>query len=250
MLSKNFLKYINALQQKKHRKLHEAFLVEGEKSVAELLASTTYQASHVLGTAEFLQTHRSAQGASGIEWIEASPAELQKAGTFKTAQQALAIAKIPAAPSSPTFPLQQWVLALDGVNDPGNLGTLIRIADWYGFADLICSPDTVDVYNPKTISASMGSFLRVRVHYAALESYLDQCPQPVLGAYLEGESVHTARLPQAGVLVMGSEAHGIRPALSARITQKVTIPRFGAAESLNVAVATAILCDRIRQQHP
>ncbi len=134
-------------------------------------------------------------------------------------------------------------MALESINDPGNLGAIIRIADWYGIEKILCSSDTVDFYNPKVIAASMGSFLRVQVQYGDLSELLKNTALPVLGAFLDGTNVHKFQFPTEGILVIGSEAHGISPALEKIVTEKITIPRTGKAESLNAAIATAIICD-------
>jgi TrmH family RNA methyltransferase len=168
--------------------------------------------------------------------------ELAAFGTLEHNDGALAIAKQKetALPSEVT----DVVLALDDIRDPGNLGTLIRIADWYGIKHIICSPTCVDWHNPKTISATMGSFTRVSGHYTDLPSYLKKEKAPVLGAFLDGKSVHEFTFPKSGILVIGSESHGIGKDAEKMVTERVTIPRFGTAESLNAAVAGAIILDR------
>ena len=140
------------------------------------------------------------------------------------------------------------ILALDGVSDPGNLGTIIRVADWYGIKHIVTSTDSADAYNPKTISATMGSFVRVSVSQVELPEYLQTLNMPIYGAFLDGQSVHTTDLSAKGVLLMGSESHGIREQCAKLVSDKITIPAFGEAESLNVAMATGIILDNFKRQ--
>lgn len=242
MLSKNQSKLLRSLQRKKIRQQEGLFLVEGGKAVRELLAGNW--PLHSLYVSQKFAADVAIP--AGIQPVVCTPEALAAAGSLVTNRDAIAVAKI-LPEAAPQQQSGEWTLALDGINDPGNLGTLIRIADWYGIRQLVCSPDTVDVYNPKVIAASMGSFLRVRTYYRPLGDWLDNLQNvPVLGAYLEGTSVH--QLPpisSGGVLLMGSESHGISAELAERISCRVTIPSFGGAESLNVAMATAVLCDNL-----
>lgn len=170
---------------------------------------------------------------------------LQAIGTLENNQTALAVVQIPDYPSEIDF-TNKLVLALDGINDPGNLGTIIRTADWYGISTIVCSTDTVDVYNPKVINATKGSFTRVHVVYEDLVSVFAKHKQiPIYAACLEGEPIYGKRLEQPAVLLMGSEANGIRLDLLQHASHKISISRFGNAESLNVGVATGILLDRL-----
>jgi len=168
-------------------------------------------------------------------------------GSFQTNNAAIAVADtLPNAPLRVTA--GEYAVALDGIQDPGNVGTILRIADWYGIRKVICSEDTADVYNPKVISASMGSFTRVRTYYCDLPAYLHQhAGTPFLGAFLDGDDVHRFVFPPLGLLVMCNESKGIRPEVEALITHKVHIPRYGSAESLNVGIATAIICDNVKR---
>ncbi len=152
-------------------------------------------------------------------------------------------------PRESPLDFQDWILALDAVRDPGNLGTIIRLCDWYGIGQLVCSPDTVDCYNPKTLQATMGSIARVKVVYAELERVFNQSGTPVFGAFIGGEPVYEADFPQSGILLMGSEAHGISDSLAKMVGRRIGIPPFGkpGAESLNVAMATAILLHELRR---
>lgn len=248
MLSKNQAKRIRTLHRKKMRREQNLFLVEGEKITVELLESN-WPIDSLYITESFGQRYSALIAKKGINPSYATSADLTAAGTLISNNAAIAIVAMPQANHTPSS--AGWILALDRINDPGNLGALLRIADWYGISQLVCSPDTADCYNPKVINASKGSFLRVAVSYQDLPTYLQALPAntPILGAYLAGKNVHNS-LPNTntGVLVMGSEAHGIDPSLASLITHPITIPAFGAAESLNVAVATAIICDNLRRQ--
>jgi TrmH family RNA methyltransferase len=174
-----------------------------------------------------------------------SAAELEQVGTFSSNNAALAVLPIPQyAPFAPAA--GQWTLVLDNVNDPGNLGSIIRVADWYGIRHMLCSSDTVDAFNPKVIASAKGSFLRVKLHYGELEPWLRHATQPVYGAFLDGESVHQLTLPPAGgLIVLGNEANGISPAVTAHVSRRITIPAFGQAESLNVGIASAVIVDNL-----
>ncbi|USD65405.1 RNA methyltransferase [Vibrio sp. SCSIO 43136] len=243
MISKNQLKLLRALGQKKQRKAHGLFLVQGEKNVLEL-ANSTLVVKQIFATHEFIELHRSEL--SNFECIEASLDDLTKASTLVSNNAAIAVVEIP---NTETPKAQGLMIALDGVSDPGNLGTIIRVADWYGIKHIVASRDCADPYNPKTISATMGSFGRVTVSQLDLPSYLEQSNLPVYGAFLEGDSVHKTDFAAEGIVLMGSESHGIREHAAKCVTDKITIPAFGGAESLNVAMATGIILDNLRRQH-
>ncbi len=241
MISKNQVKLIRALSQKKQRKLQQLFLVQGEKNVLELL-NTNLVIKHLFGTPEFIKNNAVQLNAQPI--IEADESALAKASTLVSNNAAIAVVEMPALPA---LPQEGLILALDGVSDPGNLGTIIRVADWYGISTVVASLDCADPYNPKTISATMGSFGRVNVVQTELETYLKEINLPIYGAYLGGESVHQSKFTDNMVLVMGSESHGIRGNISEFINHKITIPGFGHAESLNVAMASGIILDNIKR---
>lgn len=241
MVSKAVAKYVHALHLKKYRLRHGAFLVEGGKSVLELLRSGL-QTERVLVTAEFAP--KLPVGLPTIPVDVVTEEELTGLGTLTTNNTALAIARLPAE-----TPLQSatpgLLLALDQVRDPGNLGTLIRLADWYGLPGVVLSETCADPWAPKTVAATMGSFTRVPVWQRDLPAWLATLPAhlPVFGADLHGDNVHHLTLAPAGVLVMGSESHGLTPEVEARLTQRLHIPGRGQAESLNVAISAAILLD-------
>ena len=246
MVSKALGKYVQSLHQKKYRQRHGAFLVEGGKSVLELLSSDL-ETEHVLVTAEFASQNH-AQLPARLPLSIATEAELTQLGTLATNTTALAVARLPEEkPLPPTLPEAALLLALDEVRDPGNLGTLLRLADWYGLPGVVLSPGCADAYAPKTVAATMGAFARVRVWERDLADWLPTLPLGVgiFGADLTGDNVHRLTLRPAGVLVMGSESHGLTPGVAAALTRRLHIPRGarGGAESLNVAVSAAILLD-------
>jgi TrmH family RNA methyltransferase len=246
MVSKALGKYVQSLHQKKYRQRHGAFLVEGGKSVLELLSSDL-ETEHVLATAEFASTHH-AHLPDGLPLAIATEYELTQLGTLATNSTALAVARLPAEkPLPPTLPEAGLLLALDEVRDPGNLGTLLRLADWYGLPGVVLSPGCADPYSPKTVAATMGAFARVQVWERDLAEWLPTLPAGVgiFGADLQGDNVHHIKLRPAGVLVMGSESHGLTPSVEACLTRRLHIPRGakGGAESLNVAISAAILLD-------
>jgi TrmH family RNA methyltransferase len=242
MLSKATVKFVKSLQVKKYRKQEQCFLVEGAKSVQELLASD-FEIVKLIATDKFLSEVKIPLH---VNVVEASEKELETMGEFQTNNSALAVARL--KPNTPvTIGLREYGLVLDDIRDPGNLGTIIRTADWYGINKIIASQETADFYNPKVISATMGSFTRTHIFYTDLTSFLSGTQHTVYGAYLEGADVHEVDFAPAGLILVGSESHGITPALQKSVTQKITIPRYGKAESLNAAIATAVICDNLRR---
>jgi TrmH family RNA methyltransferase len=248
MISRNKQKLIKSLQIKKYRKLHQMFLVEGAINIKELLTSD-FEIEHLFVTPDFLNENEALLKSSQVNYELADEKELTEAGTLESNNAALAVVKM-----KEEQPLRveqgEYVLVLDDVRDPGNLGTLIRIADWYGITKIICSEQSAEHYNPKVISATKGSFIRVAMHYCDLKTYLSNLMQkgiPVFGAFLSGRNIHELQFPQTGAVLLGNEASGIREELEAFVTNKITIPRFGGAESLNVAVASAVILDNVKR---
>jgi len=243
MISHKWAKLIKSLHLKKYRKAEQLFFVEGEKAVLEVLASNwTVQA--LFATEPFIAAHPMAVKNTAL-LQSCSSDELVKVGTFSSNDAALAVIAMPKWPAFVPAP-DSWTLVLDNINDPGNLGTIIRIADWYGIKHILCSPDTADCFNPKVIAAAKGSFLRVQLHYLALADVLANTTLAVYGAYLGGENVHHLTLTeQGGYLVLGNEANGISTDIGSHISRKITIPAFGKAESLNVGIAAAVICDNL-----
>lgn len=245
-LNSTTARFIRSLRFKKHRQKEHSFVVEGAKNVQELLFSR-YEVRMVVGTSSFLATHKSLEQYTTTVF-KTDETTLATLGTFGTNKTALAVAYLPqytiSAPTKDT-----WGLVLDNIHDPGNLGTMVRIADWYGIPALICSPNTVDLYNPKVLHASMGSFTRIKVYYTSLATFLENSSWPIIGASVKGDSIYQTPLPLPGVIVIGNETRGISSALFPLIPKKISIPRYGLAESLNAAMAAAIVCDNWKRQN-
>jgi TrmH family RNA methyltransferase len=236
MLSKAKIKFIKSLQIKKYRKQEQCFIVEGAKSVQELLHSD-FEVVTLLGTSEFLS---SVNPAKHVEVIEVSVKELSGLGEFQSNDATMAVAR---QKPNEFLPIEagEFALMLDDIRDPGNLGTIIRTADWFGITKIIASTETADLYNPKVISATMGSFTRIRMYYTPLTEYLQRFTLPVFGTYLSGTTLRQVDFGKGGLILIGNESRGIHPELEKFVTQKVTIPKFGNAESLNAAIATGII---------
>lgn len=244
MISKQTAKFLKSLQIKKFRKEHGCFIVEGEKSVNELLGSP-WVVREIYATTQFIEKHVEKWSKSNL--IEVTEKELTAVSSFKSNNSALAVVEI-LEHSFYMPPVNKISIALESVNDPGNLGTIVRIADWYGIEQIYCSSDTVDMFSPKVISSTKGSFTRVKVFYTNLEEIIKGSDIPVIGAFLNGESIHQYKYDGEGVvLLMGSESQGISHQLEKLVKTKVTIPAYGVAESLNVSIATAILCDNLKR---
>lgn len=243
MLSKSQISLFKSLQHKKFRKVHGLFVVEGYKSVAEFItAGFSIQAIYHTGAIASKMLNLSAK----INFQEISLDDMGKVSSLTTPQDVIALVKIPEWPALNTQLLKQkYTLVLDGVQDPGNMGTIIRTADWFGIKHIICSEDTVDAYNPKVVQATMGSLARVNIYYANLEQTLPALKIPIYGALLDGQNIYTTNFTGEGLILMGNEGNGIRPGIQQLINHAITIPRLGEAESLNVAIATAIICSEI-----
>jgi len=245
MISKNKLKFLKSLQIKKNRKEEGLFLVEGEKSVAELLHSD-FQIHAIYISESFFQTNSELIKKGHFEYELCTDDELSKAGTFATNNAAIAIAGIKAN-TQLMLDKNEFGIMLDQIKDPGNLGTIIRIADWYGISKVVCSDDTAEMYNPKVIASSMGSFTRVQLYYCNLKKYLGSLKEvPVYGATLSGENIHHCKFQTPSFVMMGNESNGISEELKRMLSKEISIQGFGKAESLNAAIATAVICDRLR----
>ncbi|MEM6840924.1 MAG: RNA methyltransferase [Bacteroidota bacterium] len=248
MVPKKTLKLIKSLQLKKYRHQEKLFLVEGAKSIAELLASS-FRIKTLIGTPVFIDQHMSLiqRRSPAPEVLLADESVISSAGSFKNNNAGIAVVEMLTLQLPPET-ISGYALALDTIRDPGNLGTIIRVADWYGISAIISSPETADEYNPKVIGASMGSFLRVPFYRTELVSYLQKVTQPVYGTLVnQGVSVHELNFAKQGLIVLGNESEGISPEVADCVTQAVHIPCFGEAESLNVSMATAIICDNLRR---
>lgn len=235
MLSKNEVKYIKSLSHKKHRDEERLLIAEGPKLAEEILKSD-FVIKHVYATNEWLSKHSS----MAAPVTEISPSELINISNLQTPNEVLVIAKQKVLSREPVLP-NNITLALDGIQDPGNFGTIIRIADWFGINQIVASEDSVEEYNPKVVQSTMGSICRVDVWYKDLPQWIEQIQVPVYGALLNGQNVYELKAIKEGLLVIGNEAKGIRELLKTKITHRVTIPKIGGAESLNAAVATGII---------
>ena len=247
MISKNKIKYIRSLELKKNRNKEGKFVAEGFKVVDDLLA--LQPADLIVATQEWLHgKHLAAQ----TEVIEVTEEELKKVSFLQHPQQVLAVFR-QATSGDYSINTSELSLALDGVQDPGNLGTIIRIADWFGITHIYCSQDTADVYNPKVVQATMGSIARVKVEYGNLLALVESLPAdvPVYGTLLDGDNIYQQTLENRGLIVMGNEGKGISPALAKQVNRRLLIPNFpegrATADSLNVAIATAITCSEFRR---
>jgi len=236
-LSNQHIKFIRSLGQKKYRQKYMQFLVEGEKSVNELLTSS-YDVERLYIQSEHLSN---VILASGIETIECTSKEMERISTLKSPPGVLALVNFP---NQTPLKLRwdEWTIVADGINDPGNLGTIIRVADWFGIDKVLCSLDTVELYNPKTLMATMGSFSRVDVYYCLLEELLAESEIPKYFALLEGESIESMGSPKPGLIVIGNEANGIRAELQNLPHIPISIPGMGKAESLNAGISAGIIC--------
>jgi len=245
MISKNKVKYLKSLQLKKIRKIHREFLVEGAKSVLELLKSD-YVVKDIFLTENFLNCYENQLNESKVAYEVCTQKELEVVGSLITNDSAIAVAEIK---ENKFLGIEEdeFVLALDDIKDPGNLGTIIRIADWFGIKKIICSEETTDFYAPKVISATMGSFSRIAVYYCNLEEYLLKSGKKIFGASLSGDNVHHVAFGKAGIILLGNESRGINTNNNKLINTSIKIPGYGGAESLNVAIAGAIICDNLRR---
>ena len=247
-LSKNKIKYIRSLELKKFRKEEKVFLAEGPKLVGDLLGHFACQL--LVALPSWLAAHPEAHAE---ETIEATEEELTRASLLKHPQEVLAVFRIPEYPTDTDLPAQTLCLALDDVQDPGNLGTIIRLADWFGIEHIFCSAGTADVYNPKTVQATMGALARVKVHYCSLPQLIESLADiPVYGTFLNGNIIYAESLSAHGLIVMGNEGKGVSPEVERLINKKLYIPNYPqereTSESLNVAIATAVVCSEFRRR--
>ena len=240
MISKNQIKLITSLHQKKYRQVHRLFIAEGEKVIAEFLASN-YDLEYLFVT-DYATLFDTIDLKNSI-----SVADLSKISCLSTPNNCLAVFKMPVVKPISTTGLK---LVLDGIQDPGNFGTIIRLCDWFGIADLVCSTNTVDLYNPKVVQATMGSMARVDVNYCNIATYIEKSELPVFGTFMEGKNIYKQQLPENAILILGNEGNGITDEIEKLVTYKIAIPRFGAlqkTESLNVASAAAIFLSEFKR---
>ena len=261
MLSKAKIKEIQALGIKKFRDEQGLFVAEGDKLVSFLLQS--FECECLIASAQWMMSTQGDFDTKGCtsslctivakECIVAEEDEIQKASFLKTPQSVLAVFRKPHCKVEEANPASQLVLALDCIQDPGNLGTIIRVADWFGIGHIVCSPDTADAFSPKTVQATMGALANVKVYYTNLEEYiLQNSTSPVYGTFLTGDNIYASNLTQQGIIVMGNEGNGIRPEIESLINKRLHIPSYppdrNTTGSLNVATATAIVCAAFRSK--
>lgn len=240
MVSKNQIKLITSLQQKKYRIANQLFLAEGVKVIQELIQSD-FELEHLY------TTQNDFKDVSDSKKTLIQESDLKKISALSTPNSCLALFKIPAAKEIFDSGL---IIALDSVRDPGNLGTILRLCDWFGVKQILCSKETVDIYNPKVVQATMGSIARVNVSYVDLNGFVSQSKSTVFGTFMDGENIYKTSLPKEGIIIMGNEANGISDELENLIKRRLSIPRFGdiqKTESLNVATATAIVLSEFRR---
>ena len=255
MISKNQIKFIKGLELKKFRKSSQSFVAEGPKLILDILPY--FQCKILIAKTEWLRNHTKETSlyCKSTEIIEVNEEELLRVSFLKSPQEVLGVFTIPHHEMDlHSCARQRLCLALDDVQDPGNLGTIIRIADWFGIEDIFCSPGTADVYNPKTVQATMGAIARVRLHYLPLAETLRQteCDYPIYGTLLEGKNIYERDLKNNGLIIMGNEGKGLSPEIRRLVTDSLYIPSYPTdrptSESLNVAIATAIVCAEFRRR--
>lgn len=262
MISKNQIKYVRQLEQKKFRRSEGLFVAEGTKVVGDLLAHSRPRA--VFATAEWCEKYAGNKRKADVDVdgvfsdynvqsiFEVSEEELRRLSFQQHPQQVLALFPLPSPSAVSEVSVSQLSLALDGIQDPGNLGTIIRIADWFGISHIFCSEDTADAWSPKVVQATMGSIARVNIFYIDLSRLIGSLSPdfPVYGTLLDGDNIYAHSLTPHGLIVMGNEGNGISPAIRSLVNHRLLIPSFGSpgAESLNVAIATAITCSEFRRR--
>ncbi len=251
MLSKTKIKFIRSLEQKKFRKQENAFIAEGPKCVGDLLRED-FKARMIVATSEW---QCPITLSDDVEFIEVTEAELSKTSLLQHPQYVLGVFEIPTSASMASDVKKELILALDNVQDPGNMGTIIRTADWFGIKSIICSQGSADAYNPKVVQATMGSIARIHIQYVEdMTRYLSLLPSdiPIYGALLDGENIYSTSLSKNGVIIMGNEGNGISENVRKCLTHKILIPQYPldhpTAESLNVSIATAVILSEFRRR--
>ena len=241
MVSKNQIKLISSLHQKKYRIAHQLFIAEGVKGINELLQSN-FELEHLYVTIDEFKS------VSTTQKTVISDADLKKISALTTPNTCLAVFKIPK--EKPVLN-KGLIVALDTIRDPGNMGTILRLCDWFGINQVVCSKETVDLYNPKVVQATMGSIARVNVNYLNLKDFLETTSLPIYGTFMDGEDLFNSEITNEGIIILGNEANGISKEIEELVTKRITIPRFGnlqQTESLNVATATAIVLSEFKRR--
>lgn len=243
-MTKAQIKFIQSLSRQKYRKEHNAYLVEGDKNAKEWLQSGCKVQYIAANSSWFNINETLVKKHPEAALIPAEDFELEKITSLQHAQQVLLVVEMP-APLPFVQAKKEWSLFLEKIQDPGNMGTIIRTADWFGIRQIVCSPDCVEIYNPKVVQASMGSLLRVNIIEMDTKDFLQKNNQPMYAAYLGGTDMRLLKEPEQGVIAMGNESQGLSPLITEAANHKITIPGAGSAESLNVAVATGIICAQL-----
>ena len=250
MLSKNKIKFINALQKKKFRQKYNKFLVEGDKMVLEMLTKGQFKIHSIYALENWLNEHSPLLRQHRDQITQVDERELKSISSLTTPNQVLCILEILNVKLNDTRIAQSLSLVLDNIQDPGNMGSILRTADWFGIEHVFCL-QCVDVYNPKVVQATMGAFLRVTVIQTDAKAIFERWNElPIYGTFLDGESIYDTKLTQTGFIIIGNEGRGIRPEIESYISHKIKIPAYGKAESLNAAVATGIVCAEFRRNAP
>lgn len=252
MLSKNQISHVKALHRKKVREEEKLFIAEGGKTVLEILASSI-TVTELYAVASFFSAN---EIRPGIACYEVKPQEMERITALSTPSPVLAVCTIPDRTLMPEKLLNKLVLVLDDIRDPGNLGTIVRVADWFGISAVVCSETSVDLYNPKVVQATMGSITRVPVFYTSISKFIGDMKSqgmPVYGTFLNGNNIYSQKLSPAGLIVIGNESNGISREVEELIEERLMIPSFsaatgGEAESLNAAIATAVICSEFRRR--
>jgi len=247
MLSKAKIKQVRLLEKKKYRDEYKLFVAEGNKLVSDMIPF--FECEWMIARTSWIATQGNLPAK---ELIVAGEDDIRKVSLLKNPQDVLAVFRHPSCTIEEVNPAEGLVLALDGIQDPGNLGTMIRLADWFGIEHVVCSPDTADVFGPKAVQATMGALTRVKIHYTSLEDFLIKQNAPLYGAFLDGNSIYEEQLSSNGIIIIGNEGNGIRPSVELLINKRLYIPAYPPthknAESLNAAIAAAIICAEFRRQ--
>jgi len=248
MISKGRIRLIHSLEMRKFRKEQGLFVAEGPKLVGELLRQ--YQPKYIAALPSWIEANQDLFENTTCDVLTQD--ELQRASLLRSPQEVIALFPIPCHILSHELLKGQLSLALDGVQDPGNLGTICRIADWFGISHILCSTDTVDIYNPKSVQATMGALAHVKLHYVDLKSFLSKSSLPLYGTFLDGENIYERPLHSEGIIVMGNEGKGVSPEVAELVHERLFIPNYPtgrvSTESLNVAIATSIVCAEFRRR--
>jgi TrmH family RNA methyltransferase len=255
MISNAKSKLIRSLRQKKFRDQHGLYLAEGDKVVLELINHPVHHIEELFTTPDWITSHRDLLTGINTRVTETTPGEIKKVSNLITPQDIIALVQIPGSRTDLSSLVEEPVLGFESVRDPGNLGTIIRTADWFGIRHLVCTPDSVDLYNPKVVQSTMGSMARVMVHYLdpkEVLEWVESNKKPVCGTFLRGESIYGAKLPESPLILFGNESRGLTDQFDGVIGQRLSIPSFPGegtgSESLNLAASVAVVCSEFRRR--